>query len=280
MTLPPLRDRARPALRTAPGPAIDLGSDRTRVWLPGRGLVAEVPTVTSPGPHGTRPVRRGRVVDPEGAARLLGRLLAGLPRRSGRPPVAVLTTPVLCDAGHRAALAAALAAVPPALRPRTVLAVDSVRAVALGTGAAPDEPLLVVDLGAQLTEIALLADGAVTGAHRLPLGTADLGTNTTAAGLAGAVVETVTAMLRADDTPRTLDALEHGLLLSGGGARRPEVVHRLARLLRTPVRPAPAPHAAAVRGAAAALFPAYPAYPASPASPGRHPALTTVLDGG
>jgi len=263
LLFPPLRDRAWPVRRPSPGLAIDLGSARTRVWLSGRGLIADAPTVTSPGPGGTRPVRRGGIVDAEGAARLLGRLLAGHLPRSGRRPVVVLTTPVGCGGDHRAAASATLEF----LRPRTVLTIDSVRAVALGTGADLDEPLLVVDVGARLTEIALLAGGAVAAARRTALGAADLGGSTTAAALAGSVVETVTGMLREDGTPRTLDALHRGLLLSGGGARRPDVVHHLARRLRTPVQPAPAPHTAAVRGAAAALLAAR-----------RHPALAPDPD--
>jgi rod shape-determining protein MreB len=245
--------------RPHPGLAIDLGSARTRAWLPGRGLVADAPTASAVGPGGSSPVRRGTVVDAEGAARLLGRLLGGYVPRSGHRPVVVLTTPVLCGDGDRAAALAALEV----LRPRAVLTLDGVRAVALGTGADPARPLLVTDVGARLTEVALLEDGAVAAARRIPLGSADIGGATTAAALADAVVETVTGLLRDDPTARTLDALEGGLLLSGGGARRPDVVHRLARRLLTPVRPAPAPHTAAVRGAAAALSAAR-----------RHPSLT------
>ncbi|GAA2395413.1 rod shape-determining protein [Streptomyces glaucosporus] len=235
--------------RPFPGLAVDLGSARTRVWLPGRGLIVDAPTVVPPGSGCTHPVQRGSVVDAEGAARLLGRLPADHPALVGRRPVVVLTTPVLCDAGHRAAALAALEA----LRPRTVLTIDSVRAVALGTSADLSEPLLIVDVGAHLTEVALLVGGAVSAAHRTPLGTLDLGEITTAAALAGSVAETVAGMLCGDLAPWTLDALERGVLLSGGGALRPEIVHHLARRLRAPIQPAPAPHTAAVRGAAAAL---------------------------
>ncbi|GAA2453002.1 rod shape-determining protein [Streptomyces macrosporus] len=261
--LPPLRDRAWPVRRSSPGLAVDLGSARTRVWQPGRGLIVDTPTVTSPGPYGTHPVQRGSVVDVEGVARLLDRLSVHHPHHLGRRPVVVLATPVLCDDDHRAAALAALEG----LRPRTVLTIDSVRAVALGASADLTEPLLVVDVGAHLTEIALLVDGAVATAHRTPLGTADLGAITTAAALAGSVVETVTDMLRGDPTPWTLDALGRGVLLSGGGALRPEIVYLLARRLRVPVRPAPAPHTAAVRGAAAAL-----------GAVCRHPALVPCHD--
>ncbi|WP_051716881.1 rod shape-determining protein [Streptomyces megasporus] len=247
--LPPLRDRAWPVRRPSPGLAVDLGSARTRMWLPGRGLIADAPTVVSPGPDGTHPVQRGSVVDVEGAARLLDRLLTDPPHHPGHRPVVVLATPVLCDDEHRAAALTALEV----LRPRTVLTIDSVRAVALGASADLSEPLLVVDIGAHLTEVALLVDGAVVTAHRTPLGTTDLDEITTAAALADSVVETVIDILRDDPTAWTLDALERGVLLSGGGARRPEVVHHLARRLRAPVQPAPAPHTAAVRGAAAEL---------------------------
>lgn len=44
-----------------------------------------------------------------------------------------------------------------------------------------------------------------------------------------------------------------GVLLAGGGALRPEFVHRLARRLDVAVKVAPAPDTAAVRGAAELL---------------------------
>ncbi|NJP70062.1 rod shape-determining protein [Streptomyces sp. C1-2] len=274
------RGTAWRALRS-PGIALDVGSARTRIWTrggPGAHTVLDVPTVSF-GPAGDtgvlRPVARGAVVDPEGAARLLTRLLAPRVPRYARP-VIVCATPVPGGPEHRAALAAALAG----LRPRTVLAIDAVRALALAAGADLSRPLLVVDLGAQLTEVALLHDGVVTAARRIERGTADLGTadlgtadlgagddgGLTAGRLAARVGEAVADLLRDEPGHRAAEALGRGPLLGGGGALRAELVYRLARQLDTSVHPVPRPHTAAVRGAGEALL-----------SARRHPALAAPV---
>ncbi|MGW6296886.1 hypothetical protein ACWGAD_29815, partial [Streptomyces sp. NPDC055058] len=113
--------------------------------------------------------------------------------------------------------------------------------------------LLVVDIGAHLTEVVLLSGGAVTDARRTALGTADLGDGTPPERITDAVVEMVTAMLRQDRTSVTRTALRRGVLLSGGGALRPEVTHSLPGRLGCPVQPVTSPHTAAVRGAAGLL---------------------------
>lgn len=240
-----------PARWSGPGLAIDLGSARTRAWAPGRGAVLDVPTVTFPGTGATYPVQRGAVVDPAGAARMLDRLLARHLPRFGRPLI-VLTTPVLGGPHYRRAALAALEV----LRPRDVLTVPGAKAVALAAGGDVSRPLLVVDLGAHLTEVTLLTDGAVTDAYRTALGTADLDGSTTVRDLGRAVAEMVTDMLRADPTGQTVDALDHGILLAGGGALRPECSHHITGLLCASTRPVAAPHTAAVRGAARLLQPA------------------------
>jgi rod shape-determining protein MreB len=185
--------------------------------------------------------------------------------------VIVCATPVPGGPEHRAALAAALAG----LRPRTVLAIDAVRALALAAGADLSRPLLVVDLGAQLTEAALLHDGVVTAARRIERGTADLGTADLGAGddrgltagrLAALVGEAVAALLRGEPGHRSAEALGRGPLLGGGGALRAELVYRIARQLDTSVHPVPRPHTAAVRGAGEALL-----------SARRHPALAAPV---
>ncbi|GGQ01361.1 rod shape-determining protein [Streptomyces roseolilacinus] len=245
------RRAPEPARRPCPGFAVELGSARTRVWAPGRGAVLDVPTVTFPATGGVlHPVRRGAIVDPEEAGRLLHRLLA--PRiPPGARPLIALTTPVLGGVAYRAAALGALGV----LRPRRVLTVPAARAAALGAAADLAGPLLVVDVGAQLTEVGLLADGAVTNAYHALLGTGDLGGATTPGDLVRAAARMVTDVFRADRTPLSAEALRRGVLLTGGGALRPEIVHGLAALLRAPVRAAPSPHTAAVRGAATVLVP-------------------------
>ncbi|ANH95477.1 MULTISPECIES: rod shape-determining protein [unclassified Streptomyces] len=236
-----------PLRRSCPGIALDLGSARTRAWVAGRGLVLDVPTVTFPGTGAAYPIQRGTIVDTPGTARMLARLLVHRLPRLTRPLV-VVTAPVLDGVAFRAEARTAVQV----LRPRGVLTVPGARAVALGAGADLSRPLLVIDIGAQLTEVVLLVDGAVVDARRTALGTGDLDT-AAPADLAEAVAAMVTAMLRQDRTTLTLDALHRGALLAGGGALRPDVVFQLTGRLHTPLRPVAAPHTAAVRGAATLL---------------------------
>ena len=87
------------------------------------------------------------------------------------------------------------------LRPRGVLTVPSARAVALAAGADLSPPLLVVDIGAHLTEAVLLR-GAVTDARCTALGTGDAD-DTTSAGHLRRGLLMLTAMLRQDSTSLT-----------------------------------------------------------------------------
>ncbi|WP_078947660.1 rod shape-determining protein [Streptomyces griseus] len=230
------------------GIALDLGSARTRVWIAGRGVVIDVPTVTSPGADAAHPVQRGTIIDPAGCARMLQRLLGHrMPRRTR--PMVIVTAPVLDGVAYRAQVRAAVGA----LQPRSVLTVPSARSIALAADADMSRPLLVVDIGAHLTEAVLLCDGAVTGARRTALGTADLDETTSPEQIATAVVAMLTAMLSQDRSSFTADALRRGVLLGGGGALRPEITRRLAGRLHGPLHVVPTPHTAAVRGAAKLL---------------------------
>ncbi|GGP43614.1 rod shape-determining protein [Streptomyces calvus] len=255
------RHRHWPACRRCTGLALDLGSARTRAWIAGRGMVLDVPTVTFPGSGAVHPVRRGTIVDTAGTARMLERLLGNRLPRIGRPLV-VVAAPVLDGLAFRTAARAAVEV----LRPRAVLTVPGARAVALAAGADHVRPLLVVDIGAHLTEAVLLADGAVTDARRTALGTTDLTGGTRPGDLTDAVVEMVTAMLRQDRTALTRTALRRGVLLAGGGALRPDITRDLPGRLGCPVQPVPSPHTAAVRGAAGLLAAAH-----------HHPSLTGTV---
>ncbi|CAM5652321.1 Rod shape-determining protein OS=Streptomyces tendae OX=1932 GN=GUR47_31135 PE=4 SV=1 [Streptomyces tendae] len=150
------------------------------------------------------------------------------------------------------------------LRPRTVLTVPGARAVALAAGADHVRPLLVVDIGAQLTEVVLLVDGAVIDARRTALGTADLSRRHPAsARITDVVVGMVTAMLRQDGTslhgrPRCAAAC-----CWRAAALRPAITAGLPAGWTDHCRAVPAPHTAAVRGAAALLTAAH-----------RHPSVT------
>lgn len=224
-------------------------------------MILDVPSVTFPGVGGTCPIQRGAIVDTPGTARMLDRLLGHRLPRFGRP-LLVLTTPVLGGIVYRTEARTAVEV----LRPRAVLTVPTPRAVALAADADLTRPLLVVDLGAHLTEVTLLTDGAVTDARCTALGTNDLDNLTSPARITDAVVAMVTGMLDQDRTSQTLDALQRGALLAGGGALRPDITYGLAGRLRTAVRPVAAPHTAAVRGAAKLLHAAH-----------NHPSTTAHL---
>ncbi|MGV9558498.1 hypothetical protein [Streptomyces sp. NPDC003522] len=254
------RHRPWPLCRQCYGLALDVGATRTRVWTSDRGTVLDVPSTAGAG----APAPRGAVgsgVDSAGTARLLDRLFGGRePGADGGRPLVIVSAPVLDGVAHRGRVRAAVEV----LRPRAVLTVPAARAVAVAARADLSRPLLVVDLGARLTEVVLLADGAVVDARGAALGTDDVygappGTAAAspvappAALLVDAVTAMVTAMLEEDRTPQTLDALRRGVLLAGGGASRPEIPYRLTGRLHAPVHPVPAPRTAAVRGAAELL---------------------------
>ncbi|GGV27420.1 hypothetical protein GCM10010277_08950 [Streptomyces longisporoflavus] len=271
------RHRAWPWCRQCFGIALDLGSARTRVWTSGRRMILDVPTITFPGAGAgagagegagaAYPVQRGTIVDTPGTARMLDRLLGHRLPRFGRP-LLILTTPVLGGIAYRAAARTAVEV----LGPRSVLTVPTARAVAMAADADLSRPLLVVDIGAHLTEVTLLADGAVLDARHTALGTSDLDRRTlpeqiteAPEQITEAIVTMTTAMLEQDRTSQTLDALRRGPLLAGGGALRPEIIYPLTGRLHAPVRPVPAPHTAAVRGAAKLLQTAH-THPSVPAS--------------
>ncbi|WP_420000648.1 rod shape-determining protein [Streptomyces boninensis] len=225
-----------------------MGSARTRAWIAGRGMILDVPTVTFPGRGAIHPIQRGTIVDVPGTSRMLQRLLDHRLPRLARP-VIVLTAPVLDGLAFRTAARTAV----DILHPRAVVTVPGARAVALAAGADHTRPLVVVDIGAHLMEVVLLADQQVVDARRTALGTTDLGDDTPPRQLTDAVVAMVQAMVRDDHTPMTAGALQRGILLSGGGALRPDVTLSLPDVLGCPVRTAPSPHTAAVRGAAGLL---------------------------
>ncbi|WP_369275524.1 hypothetical protein AB5J55_41090 [Streptomyces sp. R11] len=241
-------NRTWPLYRQCSGIALDLGSARTRAWVSARRTILDVPTVTLPGDGTSHPILRGTIVDAPATARMLDRLLGHLLPRFGSRLI-VLTTPVLGGVTFRKEARTALEP----LRPHTVLTVPSARAVATAAGADLTRPLLVVDIGAGITEVVLLADGAVTDARHAVLGTSDLDGLTPPTQITDAVTAMVTTMLEEDHTAQTLDALQRGVLLAGGGALRPDITYPLTARLHAPIKPVAAPHTAAVRGAARLL---------------------------
>lgn len=249
------------------GLALDLGSSGTRAWMPGRGVVADA-ACGGPvdGPAHGRPVRRGRIVDPVTCGRMLGRIAdtALGPDRSGT--VIVLSHPVLAGAEHRAAVREAAAS----LGPTRVIALDSARAAAACAAPRDGGPLLVVDIGAELTEATLLVGGAVRDARQAETGLSDLGPGEPPTAVVRTVLDMVMDMWQQDRHGAVLGALRKGPLLAGGGAARPDVTHRIAVRLGAPVRPVDDPATTVVRGAGSILDSLLRRAATTPVLSGRH----------
>lgn len=240
----------QPADRPGSGPipvAVDLGSARLRIWAASRGTAS---TATGQGPgHRSPVIRRGRVVDGPGCTALLGNLLRERPVPAGS--VVVACRPVSATAADQRAVQQVLTAV---LAPDRLLFIDTVRAAAIGAGAATGS-LLIADVGAQLTEVAFLADGQVVAAGRAEIGTRD-GSGDGAEDLLVATVVRLVNQLRRQPPGRRVAAaaLARGLLVVGDGAARPRLIAGLAGALRTVVHPAAAPRTAALTGAGLAAM--------------------------
>lgn len=229
---------------------VDLGSGRTRIWASGRPLL-QSPTLSDSPTNPIRPIQHGRITDATALERLLRRLL----RRHHRPvPVGatvVSCRPVLSTADEQAATRRLLTDV---FAPSRVLFVDTVRAAAIGAGAAPG-PLLVADIGAHLTEVAVVAGGTVTAARRADLGVRDmtgLGPNDLEP-IVGTVASFVAGLQR-DPRCRDVPLTAGGGLLLVGGAAQPTLAARIAAETGMAVRLAPVPHLAAVQGAGLAAL--------------------------
>jgi rod shape-determining protein MreB and related proteins len=241
--------------------AVDLGSGQARVWSVGDGIRA-VPTADNglrwPAPL----VRRGRIVDADGCVSLLTRLVHAFPHGLAAGPVVVACRPVLATAVDQDAIRRVVTA---AFAPSRILLINTVRAAAIGSGAATGV-LLVVDVGAQLTEVAVLVDGRVVAARRAETGTQDRPPGGASRLLAGIVTRLV-ADIAGNAAMRRLTAaaLGRGVVIVGDGATTPELTIRLAANLRVPVRPATSPRLAALSGAGLAAMAAC-----------RHPTATAA----
>ncbi|MCX4680206.1 rod shape-determining protein [Streptomyces sp. NBC_01433] len=242
------------------GLALDLGSSRTRAWVPGHGLVAD----PVPDDGSLRPVRRGRIVDPESCGRLLSRIADAALGTDRSDSVIVLSHPVLAGAEHRTAARELLAA----LGPTSVVVLNSARAAAAYAGPPDSGPLLVIDMGAELTEVTLLVDGMVADARQAESGLSDLDPATLPAALVRTVLDMIMSMWRQDRHGTVLGALRKGPVLAGGGALRPDITDRLALRLGVRVRLADDPSTTVVRGAGLIL-----------SSVLRHAATPAVLPG-
>lgn len=245
---PPSGDHGTGAEPAAVG--VDLGSGYLKVWASGRPLL-RVPAIGDSLTSPARLVERGRPIDRAGLEAVLARLVGGYHRPLPAGAVVVACRPVLPGPDRDADTRRLLTDV---FDPSRVLFIDSVRAAAIGSGAAAG-PLIVADVGAELTEVAVLAQGRVVGARRADIGLSDLIEPTASWPVVHAVAD-LFAELRRDRHCRrpAATALGRGLLLVGGGANRPQLVARTAAALGLPVRPSATPLLAAVRGAGLAAL--------------------------
>ena len=236
----------RTALRTAI--AVDLGSCTAGVWAAHRGTISGASSdgYDSEGAL----VRRGRIVDVDGCATLLSRLVRQYPEAVPAGGVVVACRPVLASEADQAATRRVLDTV---FAPDRVLFVDTVRAAAIGSGAAAGT-LLVVDVGAELTEVALLQDGRVRTARRAEIGTRDLTRGATVDLIGDNVVRHIDDLRTGPDAPAVRAAMARGLLLVGDGALHPELATAVAGRLRVRVHRAAAPRTAALNGAGLAAM--------------------------
>ncbi|MEU5943155.1 rod shape-determining protein [Micromonospora sp. NPDC047548] len=229
--------------------AVDLGSGSVGVWAAHRGFLS--------GPCGDafasvgRLVRRGQIVDAAGCATLLSDLLRQYTDPVPAGGIVVACRPVLSTQADEQAMRRVLT---DAFAPSRLLFIDTVRAAAIGAGAAAGT-LLIADVGAQLTEVAVLRHGHVIAARRTNIGTRD--TNREASpDLLPEIVRRHVNDLRADPAAPGLAsaAAARGLILVGDGALHPGLSVRLSAALRLRVHCAAAPRTAALNGAALAAM--------------------------
>ncbi|MBF9128397.1 rod shape-determining protein [Plantactinospora sp. S1510] len=244
------RTDARPGATTPPNAiAVSLGSGRIQVWAAGRGGLG----CPSAGTAGTSrvPVRRGRVVDGPGCTGVLSQLIRQYRDPIPAGPVVVVCRPVQTTTTEQHALGQVVEAV---FAPSRVLFIDTVRAAAIGAGAATGG-LLVVDIGAEISEAAILRDGRVTAARRTDIGTRDLTHGAPTEMLSHAVARMIKELC-GDAATRAVvpTALRRGLLVVGDGAGTPDLIAQIAANLRIPVQAASAPWTAALTGAGLAAL--------------------------
>ncbi|MFU8851178.1 cell shape-determining protein MreB [Micromonospora sp. SL1-18] len=242
---------------TRPSPiAVDLGSGQLRIRLGGHEPLTTLVTDRSARRYPL--VRRGRIIDGPGCVTALAQLLrqhqVGVPAR----PLVVVCRPLLAAAADQDTTRRVLEAV---FAPTRLLFIDTVRAAAIGAGAGAGT-LLVADVGAQITEVAVLRDSQVIAGRRANLGTCDLDNGTTVGVLADRLARLVRDMTQGPDAvPAAATALARGMVLVGDGATRPDLRDRLTGTTGIPVHRAAGPRTAALVGASLAA-----------AAAARHPA--------
>jgi rod shape-determining protein MreB len=177
-------------------------------------------------------------------------LLAGLVKTWPPPPpvrpLVVACRPVLSSPDDQEAIRRVMTA---AFAPARVLLIDTVRAAAMSAGLASGA-LLILDVGAELTEAAVLIDGRVATARRVEVGTHDFDRHDLPQRLARVIYRSVGDLRHdADHGGLMAAALNRGPVIVGDGATRPALIQRITEYLKVPARSAPTPRLGGLRGA-------------------------------
>jgi rod shape-determining protein MreB and related proteins len=236
--------RIRPRRSSNDAIAVDLGTARTQVFVPGRGMVLDEPTLAAYGEGGEvvaaghdawvasvvgparlrMPVRGGVVRDPVGCVHLLRLLLrkAGLVNVDGGDVAVAL--PATAEPADESVLAAVIES---ATGGRAV-PVESSLAALLATGAdmVDGGPRIVCDLGAGVSEVTAVGDGRVLAAavRRLGVRSFDDDPARTIHRLTRSFCEVLDSL-----APQVAaDAVARPMLVVGGGALRSDLLARLS----------------------------------------------------
>ena len=279
--------------------AVDLGTARTRIFVRGRGLVADeasavlfeggrnpdlrgkVLAVGDDAAHSTvsgagklvRPVADGCLYDPEAAAALL----AGLLRKAGAQGVrrkdrTLFVQPSCGGAPEREAAKNVIVRV----CAREVFLIEALMAAMIGTGedVTDGETRMVFDIGAAVAEAAIIRYAGIVHCESLRLGAERICPDS-APDEAAAVLElllSLAARCAAAVPPDQAGSLrENGLWLVGGGALLPGFADAVAKRTGLPVHTPDDPTLSVIRGAGRVLDELDHLSRAAAKSPPRHP---------
>jgi rod shape-determining protein MreB len=226
-----------------------MGSARTRLYVAGRGVIADIASAAPrPGGRLERAVSRGMVVRIDAATALLSPLLGRL-HVPGRRRHRVLAC---VPQGTAAQGAAALRTAVSHAGAHAVALVPSVLAAAVGAGldVGSEDPNVLIDIGAELSEIAIVRLGNVTAATAVPMGWQDLGPHAASIRqLSDRIAGAFEALL--DQMPERIqgDLMLERVTLTGGGARLPELRFALSMRLRLHASVPQQPELAVIHGA-------------------------------
>jgi rod shape-determining protein MreB len=243
--------------------AIDLGTARTQVFLSQAGIVLDEPTLTAYSVSGEviaagrdawvasevgaaqlrMPVRGGVVRDPLGCVHTLRLLLrkVGLTATDGRD-IAV-SLPATANARDASLLTAVMASATGG----RIWPIESTLAASMATVIdEADAPHIVCDVGAGVTELAVIADGHLVSGSALRMGIRDYEDEPARA--VRRVVLLLRRVLNDLPDPVAADAVAGELLLVGGGAYVPELVALLSAALHMPIRVPDDPRQAVANG--------------------------------